>query len=91
MKRIAEATNGEYFAAATADQLKRVYENIGSDIGYEKADREVTSALPATVWLSRSSPRLGAISLGGKVAVMVGTPEPAPREWSQTATNPALW
>ena len=43
MKQIAAATNGEYFAAATADQLKRVYQNIGSDIGYEKADREVTA------------------------------------------------
>ena len=40
MKRIAAATNGEYFAAATADELKRVYQNIGSDIGYEKADRD---------------------------------------------------
>jgi Ca-activated chloride channel family protein len=43
MKQIAAATNGEDFAAATADQLKKVYQNIGSDVGYEKADREVTA------------------------------------------------
>ena len=64
MKRIAEATNGEYFAAATADQLKRVYENIGSDIGYEKADREVTSRFAGYGLALAVLAALGAISLG---------------------------
>ena len=31
MKEIAELSGGEYFAAATADELAAVYENIGSD------------------------------------------------------------
>ena len=66
MKRIAEATNGEYFAAATADQLKRVYQNIGSDIGYEKADREVTARFAGYGLALAVLAALGAISLGAK-------------------------
>jgi Ca-activated chloride channel homolog len=66
MKRIAAATNGEYFAAASADQLKTVYENIGSDIGYEKADREVTARFAGYGLAFAVLAALGAISLGAK-------------------------
>jgi Ca-activated chloride channel family protein len=66
MKRIAAATNGEYFAAATADQLKKVYENIGSDVGYEKADREVTARFAGYGLALAVLAALGAISLGAK-------------------------
>ena len=66
MKRIAAATNGEYFAAATADQLKRVYQNIGSEIGYEKADREVTARFAGYGLALAVLAALGAISLGAK-------------------------
>jgi hypothetical protein len=58
--------NGDYFAAATADQLKKVYENIGSDIGYEKADREVTSRFAGYGLALAVLAALGAISLGAK-------------------------
>jgi len=66
MKRIAAATNGEYFAAASADQLKTVYENIGSDVGYEKADREVTARFAGYGLALAVLAALGAISLGAK-------------------------
>jgi Ca-activated chloride channel homolog len=66
MKQIAIATNGEYFAAATADQLKKVYENIGSDVGYEKADREVTARFAGYGLALAVLAALGAISLGAK-------------------------
>jgi Ca-activated chloride channel homolog len=66
MQRIAAATNGEYFAAASADQLKKVYENIGSDIGYEKADREVTARFAGYGLALAVLAALGAISLGAK-------------------------
>jgi Ca-activated chloride channel family protein len=66
MKRIAAATNGEYFAAASADQLKKVYENIGSDVGYEKADREVTARFAGYGLALAVLAALGAISLGAK-------------------------
>jgi Ca-activated chloride channel family protein len=66
MKRIAETTNGQYFAAATADQLKQVYENIGSEVGYEKADREVTARFAGYGLALAVLAALGAISLGAK-------------------------
>jgi Ca-activated chloride channel homolog len=66
MMRIAQATNGQYFAAASADQLKKVYENIGSDVGYEKADREVTARFAGYGLALAVLAALGAISLGAK-------------------------
>ncbi len=72
MKRIAAATNREYFAAATADQLRTVYENIGSDVGYEKAHREVTARFSGYGLALAVLAALGAISLGAKMAVMFG-------------------
>jgi Ca-activated chloride channel homolog len=42
---IAEATGGRAFEAATARELRRVYADIGSSIGYRTEEREVTSWL----------------------------------------------
>ena len=64
--RSPQLTNGRYFAAATADELKTVYENIGSDVGYEKADREVTSRFAGYGLAFAVLAALGAISLGAK-------------------------
>ncbi len=66
MRQIAEATGGDYFAAATADQLKKVYQNIGSAVGYEKADREVTARFAGYGLALAVLAALGAISLGAK-------------------------
>ena len=59
-------TNGQYFAAATVDQLKTVYANIGSEVGYEKAEREVTSRFAGYGLAFAVLAALGAISLGAK-------------------------
>ena len=40
---IADATGGKAFEAATAKELRRVYADIGSSIGYRTEQREVTS------------------------------------------------
>jgi Ca-activated chloride channel family protein len=40
---IAEATGGRAFEAATAKELRRVYADIGSSIGYRTEEREVTA------------------------------------------------
>jgi Ca-activated chloride channel family protein len=66
MKEIAQLTEGRYFAAATAEELKTVYENIGSSVGYEKADREVTSRFAGYGLALAVLAALGAISLGAK-------------------------
>ena len=66
MRQIAAATGGDYFAAATADQLKKVYQNIRSEVGYEKADREVTARFAGYGLALAVLAALGAISLGAK-------------------------
>ena len=66
MQDIARISDGQYFAAATPDQLKTVYENISSEVGYEKADREVTSQFAGFGLAFAVLAALGAISLGSK-------------------------
>ena len=66
MRDIAKISGGQYFAAATAEELKTVYESIGSEVGYEKADREVTSRFAGYGLAFAVLAALGAISLGAK-------------------------
>ncbi len=66
MKQIAASTNGRYFSAATIDELKAVYDNINSEVGYEKAEREVTSRFAGYGLAFAVLAALGAISLGAK-------------------------
>ena len=42
--RVARVSGGQAFTAADADQLKRVYERLGSRLGTERQKRELTSA-----------------------------------------------
>jgi Ca-activated chloride channel homolog len=66
MQEIAELSGGKYFSAATPDQLKTVYNNIGSQVGYEKADREVTARFAGYGLAFAVLAALGAISLGAR-------------------------
>ncbi|MFP5282402.1 MAG: VWA domain-containing protein [Actinomycetes bacterium] len=66
MREIAQLTNGQYFAAANAQELQTVYENIGSEVGYEKADREVTARFAGYGLGFAVLAALGAISLGAR-------------------------
>ena len=43
LREIAELTNGSFFEAASGDQLRQVYEDIGSSIGYLTERRSVAS------------------------------------------------
>ncbi len=43
LAQLAEATDGTAFEAATAKELKKVYADIGSSVGYKTEKREVTS------------------------------------------------
>ncbi len=43
LKTIAEATDGQAFEAATAKELRKVYADIGSSIGFRTEEREVTA------------------------------------------------
>lgn len=44
LEAVARDTGGQHFQAATPEQLKKVYANIGSSVGVEKAERETTAA-----------------------------------------------
>lgn len=43
LERLAEMTNGRAFEAASGEELKEVYNDIGSSVGYRVEHREVTS------------------------------------------------
>ena len=42
MKEIADLSGGEFYKAATADQLHRVYDTLGEQIGYETKDADAS-------------------------------------------------
>ena len=42
LEQLAETTRGHYYEAASLPQLKQVYQDMGSSIGYKTAPREVT-------------------------------------------------
>lgn len=44
LESVAEISGGEYFRAATPEQLQEVYADIGSSVGTEEAERETTAA-----------------------------------------------
>ncbi|GAA1436144.1 VWA domain-containing protein [Microlunatus lacustris] len=43
LSRVSRVSGGEAYTATSAGQLKEVYEDIGSSVGTEKVDQEVTS------------------------------------------------
>ena len=44
LRRIAETTGGEFFTSSSGADLARIYENLGSSLGFAKEKREVTLA-----------------------------------------------
>ena len=47
LEQVAKATGGEYFAAPDAEELRQVYEELGSRLGTRKQDREITDLFAA--------------------------------------------
>ena len=45
--QIAELTNARFFEAPTAEDLKQIYDNLGSKVGYTQEEREVTQTFAA--------------------------------------------
>ena len=43
LARVSRISDGEAYTATSAGQLKEVYDDIGSSVGKEKVDQEVTS------------------------------------------------
>jgi Ca-activated chloride channel family protein len=62
LRRIAEVTGGQYFAAADPEKLQDVYKRIGSRIGFRQEQREITVAFAAG--------GLGLMLAGGLLSMM---------------------
>ena len=66
LERIARISGGEAYTATSAGELKDVYEDIGSSVGKEKVDREVTSRYAGFGLAFAILAALGLISLGAR-------------------------
>ena len=47
LRRIAEITGGRFFASSSASDLARIYDDLGSTLGFTREKREITSAFVA--------------------------------------------
>jgi Ca-activated chloride channel homolog len=66
LARVSRISGGEAYTATSAGQLKEVYEDIGSSVGKEKVDREVTSRYAGFGLAFAVLAALGMISLGAR-------------------------
>jgi Ca-activated chloride channel family protein len=62
LRRIAQTTGGQYFGAVEQGQLKKIYDRLGSRIGFRQEKREVTAAFAAG--------GLGLMLAGGLLSMM---------------------
>ncbi len=66
LRQIADTTGGSFFEAVTADQLRKVYQDVGTSIGFVEEQREIAvwligfgllfalvTAVTSLVWFSR--------------------------------------
>src|SRR5215210_766948 len=66
LARVSRISGGEAYTATSAGELKKVYEDIGSSVGKEKVDREVTSRYAGFGLGFAILAALGLISLGAR-------------------------
>jgi len=66
LARVSKISGGEAYTATSAGQLKEVYKDIGSSVGKEKVDREVTSRYAGFGLGLAILAALGMISLGAR-------------------------
>lgn len=66
LQRIADLSGGKKFSAASASELRSVYEGIARSIGYEKVQSEVTEQYAGYALLFGIVSALAAIALGAR-------------------------
>lgn len=66
LKRVAQQSGGEAYSAATTSELENVYKDIGSSVGKEKVDQEVTARYAGFGLAFAILAALGMISLGAR-------------------------
>jgi Ca-activated chloride channel family protein len=66
LARVAKNSGGEAYSAASAGELKQVYKDIGSSVGTEKVDKEVTSRYAGFGLALAILAAMGMVSLGAR-------------------------
>ena len=66
LARVARISGGEAYSAGSAGELKDVYKDIGSSVGKEKVDKEVTSRYAGFGLFFAILAALGMVSLGAR-------------------------
>ncbi len=66
LARVAKISGGEAYTASSAGELKQVYKDIGSSVGKEKVDREVTARYAGFGLCLAILAALGMVSLGAR-------------------------
>ncbi len=66
MRQVADASGGVMFAAESAGDLSRVYENIRSEVGYEEVKKETTAQWAGYGLAFAVLAALAAVSLGAR-------------------------
>ncbi|MGY4720198.1 VWA domain-containing protein [Naumannella cuiyingiana] len=66
LEAVARISGGQAYEAASAEQLREVYANISSSVGYEKVDQEVTSRYAGFGLLFALLSAVGVVSLAAR-------------------------
>ncbi|HEY5848441.1 MAG TPA: magnesium chelatase, partial [Microlunatus sp.] len=66
LQRVSKISGGEAYTATSAGELKDVYRDIGTSVGTEKVDREVTSRYAGFGLAFAILAAMGMISLGAR-------------------------
>lgn len=66
LQEIASITGGEFYSAATVSDLAEVYENIGSEVGYEKVEHEITDRFAGFAIVFAVIAAIGALTLAAR-------------------------
>ena len=86
LQQIAETTGGTAFDAPTADELKVVYDDLESRVGWTNEEQEVT-------WIFAAAALLTVVAGGGPVRPLVRAPALASRRprpaWSCAVSRPS--
>lgn len=66
LRNIARVTHGEYFYAPSEDELRRIYDEIGSRIGFEREHQELTVAFAAAALVLAAGAGVTAFAWGNR-------------------------
>jgi Ca-activated chloride channel homolog len=66
LRSIAQVTHAEYFYAPTESELRRIYDEIGSRIGFEREEQELTYAFAGAALVLAAAAGVAAFAWGNR-------------------------